>query len=346
MKILLLLYLGILVFADDRRLDPFQFNLCVWDLEGIDPRYTYLLSKGEDSREKEENDIAEIMYSSLSTCDMFVLPGLRNHTTAQNLVKHMKDHSFVDFVPYPLSGRYDSTILSRIDLDNTSDIRPDTIDFPIENSRCNYTGTGKASTNMSFYGTLHFHEPVPLTHVFSVRLKSNHTPYDCAYREAQAKNLCRIINSFSKEDHIYIAGSFEANPEDPYHKVLEECGLIDTWNLAKKGSYSRKDPSTGDTFQYDTIWINEAVQNSKYLDMLSVISDEDSKLIKDLNISTSLKTIPFTLYTHQPLTKRWKKFEIAFTSTLVPISIGFFIWLLIYSTEKKEINDNYHTMSG
>ncbi|KAK8900132.1 hypothetical protein M9Y10_002455 [Tritrichomonas musculus] len=343
---MLLLFLGISVIADDRRLDPFQFNLCVWDLEGLDPRYTLLLLKDEDTREKEENAIAEIMYSSLSTCDMFVLPGLRNHTTAKNLVRHMDDHFFTDFVPYPLSGRYDSTILSRIDLDNTSDIRPDLIDFPIENSKCNYTGTGKASTNMSFYGTLHFHEPVPLTHVFSVRLKSNHTPYDCAYREAQAKNLCRIISGFPKEEHIYIAGSFEANPDDPYHSVLEECGLIDTWKLAKKGSYTRKDPDNGTVYQYDTIWVNDAVQQSKYLDILSVVSDENSKLIKDLKISTSLKTIPFTLYTRQPLTKKWRKFEIAFSSTIVPVSIGFFVWLLIFSTDKKDLKDNYNTMSG
>ena len=329
--------LSIFIQSSDRRLDPFQFNLCVWDLEGLDPPYT-LNSNFQDTRDQEENDIAQIMYSSLSTCDMFVLPGLRNHATAQNLVHHMEEHSFKDFVPYPLEGRYDSTILSRIDLTNTSDIKPNEFPYPIENSKCNYTGpSGFAMMNMSFYGTLNFHDPVPTTHIFSLRLKSQgSTPeLSCAIREAQAQHICDISTKFDSNDHIYLAGSFEANPDDPYHEVLEKCGFIDTWYLAPKDSYTRKNSTDGSVYTYDTIWVNQNIKNAKYLDILSVITDKNNELLNHINISTTLKTMPFELYNHQPLTKKWKTFQIAFSSCIVPVSIGFFVFLLIYSTDRE-----------
>ncbi|OHS93717.1 hypothetical protein TRFO_39985 [Tritrichomonas foetus] len=342
-RIKMFFFFASLIWAGDRRLDPFQFNLCVWDLEGIDPSYTHRsVLKDEDTRDKEENDIAQIMYSSLSTCDMFVLPGLRNHTTAKNLVAHMEDHSFKDFIPYPIEGRYDSTILSRIDLDNTADFQPNEFDYPIKNSKCGFTGSGHAMMNMSFYGTLSFHEPVPLTHVFSVRLKSQNTPEACAFREAQAAKICEIVSQLSPKDHIYVAGSFEANPEDPYHSVLENCGLIDTWYLANKGTYTRKNATDETEYFYDTIWVNQAVKNDKYLDTMNVITDKNSKLLSELQISTTLKTMPFTLYTHQPLTPKWKKFEIIFSSCIVSVSILFFVWLMLFSREKKPENAYDH----
>ena len=331
----------------DRRLDPFQFNLCVWDLEGLDPSYTHPtlleLLKDENTRDKEESDIAQIMYSSLSTCDMFVLPGLRNHTTAKNLIKQMEEHNFKDFSSYPNEGKYDSTILTRIELENTTDFKPNEFDYPIPQSKCNFTGHGHAMMNMSFYGTLKFHDPVPTTHVFSVRLKSQNTPEACAFREAQAAKICEIVNatlSQSPNDHVYVAGSFEADSNDPYYDVLIGCGLYDTWNLAPKNTYTRKNETDGTTYIYDTIWVNNNVKDNKYLDVMNVITEDTSQLLSDLKISTTLKTMPLTLYTHQPLTKRWKKFEIIYASTLVPASIIFFIWLMFFSREKKPKYDD------
>ncbi|KAH0792470.1 hypothetical protein GPJ56_003647 [Histomonas meleagridis] len=328
----MLVFLFAHIFAEtDRRLDPFQFNLCVWDLEGIDPTFEDVTNSIlTDPRELEEGQIASTMYSQLSTCDMFVLPGLRNHTTAKNLIKKMEEKEFSGFTAYPTSGRYDSTLLSRIDLENTTDFKPNEFEYPIPNSKCNFTGTGHAMMNMSFYGTLHFHDPTPLSHVFSVRLKTGNTPENCAFREAQADLICKKVKEIDSSNFIFVAGSFEASSDDPYYEVLTNCGLTDVKYLAKD-PYTRVNKTSSEKLYYDTVFVNDAIKNDKRLDTLKIKNEAEVVLP-----STSYYTYPLTLYTRLRLTKKWKTFEISYALCIFLADAGFFTWLMFFSRERKE----------
>lgn len=321
--------------AEDRRLDPFQFNLCIWNLEGFDPKYS---GKLLGSREDDEDTIASVMYSRLSTCDMFVLPGLRNKTTSENLVKAMGEHDFKGFQRYPRDGNYDSTVLSRIDLEEPTPFQPNEFTYPIANSKCGYTGPSqKAMMNLSFYSHVDFHDPVPKSHVISVRLKSGSSAEDCAWREAQADLLCKTAKAnFAEGDHVYIAGSFEADASEPYNSVLESCGFSSTMDKAagkESEHYTRelRHGNVGQKVVWDMVYVNEALKNAKYIDQLVFIQDEDTE-----KISLTDYTSPIVLYVHQPLTPRWKAFEITYSSILVPAGIAFFTFFMMYSRVKPE----------
>lgn len=324
----------------DSRLDPFQFNLCVWDLEGIDVSFEKLL---RSSRESEEDEIAQMMYKQLSTCDTFVLPGLRNKTTAKNLVLQMEDKKIMGFKYYPEKGRFDSTVLSRVDLDNLEIFQPNEFAYPIENSKCNYTGEpGVAMLNMSFYAEMSFHDPVPKTHLFSIRLKSGFGERECAFREAQADLICKKVKEINPDEHIYVAGSFEdygnGNEQKPYQTILSNCGLIDLKSLVKlKTPYTRVSRENGKEYYYDNIWVNQAVKKSKYIDVAKITTSIQSSLN-----STTYITYPITLFTRQPLTKKWKAFEICYSICIVSLDAIFFTWLMFYSRIKK--NDGYQTL--
>ena len=321
--------------CEDRRLDPFQFNLCLWDLEGLDPIYN--VSSLGGTRAEDEDTIAKLMYSRLSTCDMFVIPGLKNQTTAENLVHAMANHDFVGFERYPKEGVYDSTVLSRIDLNDAIPFEPRHVQYPIPNSKCGCNETGEIMMDFSFYANVTFHDPVPDSHLVSVRFKHGSTPTDCAYREAQAQFLCEATKPLFENGHVYLAGSFEADTSEPYYEILTKCGYVDTISYAKgTDKYTRvlrENGKKGRSVYWDIIFVHEAVKKAKYLDQLVFVIDSSAE---SLSLDESLyATYATTLYTHQPLTARWKKFEIAYSACLVPASVGFFVFLMLFSREKK-----------
>jgi hypothetical protein len=328
--------------STDRRLDPFQFNLCLWNLEGLDPPYGRMRA---NSRDEDEDLIASTMYTSLSTCDMFVLPGLRNHTTAENLVSAMAAHDFKGFWRYPQIGNYDSTVLSRINITDEIPFRPNEFPYPIKNSKCNYTGSGTALMNLSFYSKVTFHDPVPDTFVISVRFKSGADASACAWREAQASLLCKVIQqNVSSGDHVFVAGSFESDASEGYGQVLRGCGLteISYPTFGPKDAYSRELRDDAKTkVLWDLIWVNEAVLKSGYLDELMFF---DVTNVESLNIAAN--TRPMTLFVHQPMTPRWKRFEIVWSTVLPTVSIGYFVWLLFFSRNKIEPIRKVYTSLG
>jgi hypothetical protein len=314
--------------AQDRRLDPFQFNLCIWNLEGVDPPFP---SPNETLtiRTSQEDAIAKVMYTSMSTCDMFVLPGLRNTTRAQDLLDAMEDNGFDGFRYYPGNdAKRDGTILSRIDLDKPTPVTEAQIAFPIADSTCNCKETNMtALMNLSFYANLTFHDPVPFTHIVSVRFQSGNRPCDCAIREAQAALLCDVQSNFTEATHLYIAGSFEAESSEGYGRLLRGCGLTDTSEYAKKQDrYSRKPNRADQAVLWDTVWVNEAVMKSKYLDLMTVINLPSVETVDLPDI-----TYPLILFVHLPLSRKWRIFEIAFTSVAGPLTVMYFICLLYFA---------------
>jgi hypothetical protein len=315
--------------CSDRRLDPFQFNLCVWDLEGLDPRIP--TSTLGSASSYDEDMIAKTMYTSLSTCDMFILPGLRNRTTTRHLVETMAESSFTGFQVYPPDGLWDSSVLSRIDIGGHTALTNGT--YPIANSTCNCSSGGTALMNLSFHANITFHAPVPRTHVASVRLKNGSSPCDCAWREAQAVMLCDMAGALDPADHLFVAGSFESSPTDPgYGAVLRGCGLRDVSSLGGHHPFSRQLRAHGNkSVLWDTIWVNDAVWKSGYLDTMVFFTDLDQ--IQSLALVDY--TYPLTLFVRQPLTPRWKRFEIAFTLCVATSAIAYFIWLLIFSRPGK-----------
>lgn len=332
----------IAIFAaakSDSRLDPFQFNICVWDLEGIDEAFALLANP----RESDEDTIAEMMYKRLSTCDAFVLPGLRNRTTAQHLIAQMEEKKIKGFTYYPQDGVFDSTVLSKVDLENLEMFQPNEFSYPIENSKCNYTGEpGVAMLNMSFYADINFHDPVPKTHLFSMRLKSGSGASNCAFREAQADMICKKVKEIDPSEHIYVAGSFEDYGEGknaaPYQTVLQNCGLIDLKSLVKFDSpYTRKNRENNQQVYYDNIWVNKAVKDSKYVDTAKITTSIESALQ-----TTTYVTYPLILFTRQQLTKKWKIFEISYSFCIIIFDAVFFTWLMFYSRIRK--TDNYQAI--
>jgi hypothetical protein len=313
----------------DRRLDPFPFNLCAWDLEGLDQRIPTSVFGSASSYD--EDMIAKTMYTSLSTCDMFVLPGLRNRTTTRHLVDAMAASAFTDFDVYPPDGVWDSSILSRIDVVGDAALRNP--DYPIANSNCKCDRAGTALMNLSFHANITFHPPVPRTHVVSVRLKNGSAPCDCAWREAQAAILCEVAAALDPADRLFVAGSFESAPTDPgCGDVLRRCGLRDVSSLAGHAPFSRRLRAEGNrSVLWDTIWVNGAVWRSGYLDTMVFFTDLDQ--IQTLGLVDY--TYPLTLFVRQPLTPRWKTFEIAFTLAVPTSALAYFIWLMIFSSPGK-----------
>jgi hypothetical protein len=183
--------------------------------------------------------------------------------------------------------------------------------------------------NLSFHANVVFHDPVPPTHVVAVRLKStNNTDPNCscAWREAQAELLCNVTSGFPPEDHLYLAGSFEADLTEGYGDILRNCGLKELSYLASGNKFSRR-VRGGRSVLWDTVWVNQAVLKSGYLDIMQF----QTELAAVSSLHLNDLTFPMILYVHLPLTARWKKFEIAFTSIALPFAIAYFVWLLVYA---------------
>lgn len=304
---------------EDRRADPFQLNLCVWNLEYLD-RPAKLRSISDN-----EKKVAKVMYSILSTCDIFVLPGIEKESTAANLLSCMDDNEFHDFVQFPINRSRDVTVLSRIDLANYSAFS-NSVEYPIDGSQYQVP-KGTIDFSGSFHATYTLHEPVPLTHLISVNFHSNEdlnniSDVDRAIREAQAKSVCDLVSTIDSKENIFVAGTFEPDENENYPKILSNCGLNSHTPTGKKynsETYTRQ----ADHKVSETIYSNDNLK--KNIDVLVYKHPEEQ-----------FEAHPIQQYTNYPLTPKWKKFEIIFSSVMVVCSTAFFIWLMIYSREPKQ----------
>ena len=316
------LFLTFVFSKSDRRLDPFQFNLCVWNLDKADE---YCAPTHSESTSIVSN-IASIMYSYLSTCDIFVLPGLRLDNTSKIINDEMISKSFVDFEVHPANQVRDVTMLTRVDPINITFL-PKEVNYPINNSKCNYQNQGSIDFSKSWYASFQFHDPVPLTHIFSVYLADDTDDgQGCAIREAQAKAICDIIETIPEDEHIYVSGTFN-NLSDSSLEVFSQCKLSDRSLLNKKVTIKTREDSS----KKETVWSNDATNS--YLDLMKYQDYTKEVLWEN-------KPLPITLLTHQPLSKRWKIFELVFSPSAVIVFVSFFIWLLFYSRPKSDEYQN------
>jgi len=301
-------------------MDPFQFNLCTWNLDNIE-NYDPNNQTWVDTLD----DITSIMYSFLSTCDIFVLPGLRSDNISNLINEKLIDKKFVDFDVYVNNTQRDVTQLSRMDA-NDIKLLPDSISYPIPKSKCSYTGeAGTINFNKSWYATYTFHDPVPPTHIFNVEFlkPTSDAQLDCAIREAEAQSICDIVSTFPEKDHVYLTGTFYNLTDQPYIDILNNCSLIDRSTIRKKYKVeTREDHSI-----METVFTNEETKH--YLDRM-IYTD----LVKNKYHLWDNEAFPIMLMTHQPLSKKWKTFEYTFAPTAVLVFLSFFIWLLFFSRVK------------
>ena len=316
----------------DRRLDPFQFNPCVYNIEGIDALGRPLQSDKTDSEEK----VAAVMYTSLSTCDMFILPGIERVDTAQHLINHMEEKKVRGFLPFSSSNQTNIYLLSRIDIENIVSLP--NVTYPIENSKCSGTvEPGIVRFDSSFHGDVEFHDPVKLTRVFSINMDSSNSHEGCFIREAQAKTICNVISTVSINQDIVVAGTFGAdvfNTSESYHNILESCGLKASSNLNNEKKYSRENKKL-----LENIYIKGDAE--KWMDIIVFKQSIKSKFFGQKEI-----TYPMTLYIHQPLTSKWFKFEVTFSTIIMTVSISFFTWLLYYSRIKPINEGGYEVINS
>jgi len=314
----------------DRRLDPFQFNLCVWNLDGIDNDAIKRIVKND--KDDDEAKIARVMYTYLSTCDMFVLPGVVLNKTSEHLVKHMIDNRVTGFETYSVSEHRAVTLLSRIDVNDITDLG--TIEFPIPNSKCvGQFEKEPTSLEGSFYGDVQFHDTVNATRIVSVSMSQDKSAKGCFIREAQATKLCDIVKSTPADHDIFIAGSFGAEAsKEPFGQVLKECGLKAGSDLETKSAYTRASKTL-----IENVYVKGTASN--WLDVITYKQNLVTKFHGQDEI-----TYPLTLYVPQPLSKRWFKFEVTFSSIIMTISVGFFTWLLFYSRIRPGTQGGYEAI--
>jgi hypothetical protein len=319
------LFVGYVIAKSDRRLDPFQFNVCSWNLDGFD-------EAGHNTAQEEE--ISRIIYSYLSTCDTLVLPGITKEESIKNILSIMESKGMEGFVNYSSdSAKRSVTLYSRLDFNGKTDM-PNKVAYPIENSSCSDKTSGEFDFSGSFYGEVEFHDPVNKTNIFVVDFPTAKEG-TCAVREALAAQICKVVNEQIPKDHdVVISGTFGApsSDDEKYEKVLEGCGF-------KKGSSTtKKSVSNKDGKLVEDAYVRGGA--SKWLDVF------ESVVVDKIFPEQKVITYPTILYIHQPLSSRWFKFEISFSTVMMAVAIAFFTWLMFFSREKKEDEGEYEKIPG
>jgi hypothetical protein len=273
-------------------------------------------------KHKQENGVATVIYSDLSTCDTIVLPGFANETSRQSVLDIMASKGMTGLEVYTSKSKPTTTLLSKIDINNTRDFAAD-IKYPVENSKCKGdTSSGSVDFSGSFYGEVTFHDPVNKTVVMAVNFPSEEG--QCRKREALATEICKTVASYPSDYDFFVSGTFGVPTSgEVYQEVLEGCGF-------KKGSsITKKSVSNAKGTLVEDVYIRGGA--TKWLDIFSSIP-----VIDPVFEGQSLITYPTILYVHQPLSKHWFKFEVSFTAIMMTASIGFFTWLMFFSRERKE----------
>ena len=299
--------------GNDHRMDPFEFNLCLWDLQGIE----------QGKVEENTNKVGKTMASLLSTCDMYVLPGLKDANVTKRIMDKMESMSYKNFKAYD-EHNSQMTIVSRLYPEHTESVTG-SLDFPLPESKCpsNTTLAGTVDLSTSFSVDVEFHEPVRKTRVVAVDFSTR----TCQEREAQAKLLCNYVSEVKDSKDVFVTGFFGADIDEPYHEILKQCGLkyADMWTV--KDPYTVKDKK-----KLHRIYATEGI--SKRFDIVKIWQTSDATKLD------GIENYPFELFVHQPLTPKWKAFEIAFSFSIVIASVGFFI-LLIYCSRLTPSSGGY-----
>lgn len=317
----LLLAIATALDPNDRRLDPFQFNYCVWNLFGFDGR--------NSSNTTEMDNIVDTIYSSLSTCDIISLPGVYEKATYDYVMNKLTEKKMQGLQRYCPEDNTNVTVYSRLTISNITKFTSQ-VAYPIPNSTCNYTGeSGIFDFSGSFYGNVKFHDPVNDTIVATVLFPRGTTPDKCAQREALATEICRVVRESSADHDFFVSGAFGADFNDniDYNVVLEGCGFKAGSKIMKK-----KPISIGKKHLNENFYVFGGAQ--KWMDVFVTFEQKEQIYYGQDNIS-----YPVSLYVHQPLSKRWKKFEIIYSTVILIAAASFFTWLLFYSRVKE--SDGY-----
>ena len=310
-KLVMIHILLTLVCSEDRRADPFQYNLCVWNLLGFNAPIN-------------GSDVGFDMYSHLSTCDSYVLVGVETEEMRNSIIEGMKKKGFTGFNPQPDNYTTERvTFLSRIDFDDddrTIHHFTNKLTFPIQNSLCGYTPESEVTElfdfSGSFHGSLTFHEPTHPTTIASVLFHAGNTSRDCAIREAQADQICNLNYILGNESAFFVAGTFYEH--DVAEEMLKNCSLTSVVNF-------EKDKNAGT----ENIWYNPVAKN--YVDVHNI-----NKEVNGMYPGMAEVRYPLALLTKQKLTPHWKTFQISFAVSGVVIAAGFFTFIMLYSRMPKD----------
>ena len=319
------LFVGYAIAKSDRRLDPFQFNVCSWNLDGFDET-----THGQ----KEEEGISRILYSDLSTCDTIVLPGITKEESVKNILSIMESKGMAGFESFTAnSSKRSVTLYSRLDLNNKTDMSAE-VKYPIQGSKCANPQNGTFDFSGSFFGELEFHDTVNKTVLFVVDFPTA-TEGSCSLREALATEICNKVKELPKDRDVVVSGTFgvASTKDEQYQSVLEGCGFKKGSSVTKK-SVSNK----AGTLIEDAYVLGGA---TKWLDIFSSVAVTDKVFSQQ-----SVITYPTILYIHQPLSKRWFKFELSFSICMMTFTVGFFTWLMFFSRVKKEEEGEYEKIPG
>ena len=310
----------------DRRLDPFQFNFCVWNLKGFDAASTAKTNKDDEA--------SKVIYNHLSTCDFIVLPGVSNKNDTDAIKSNIEKQNMDGFEVLPSENPVDMTTFSRLTMNNLTRL-PDTISYPIANSQCHSENQGTFSLAGSFYGEVEFHDTVNTTRLISVNFPDTDGLDGCAMREAAATEICKIVKETDSSYDIFVGGTFgrENSTYEVYKSVLQACGL-------EAGSHrNKKAKSNANNTLIEDVYVKGTAK--KWEDIFEVVTLTDATFEGQNPI-----TYPVALYVHQPLSSRWFKFEVSYSVCIMAVAIGFFTWLMFFSRIKKDEEGDYEKLPG
>ena len=306
----------------DRRLDPFQFNYCVWNLAGFD---------SSQSSSKVE-DISAIIYNSLSTCDYIVLPGATDETAVNQILAQMESKNMEGFERLISNGTADHSVFSRLTVNDVKTLS-NSVSYPIADSKCNFTSSGTYDFSGAFYGNVEFHDTVNTTTLFSVNFPSTEGAEGCAIREALASEICNAVNNNPACYDIFVGGSFgqPASDSENYKAILQSCGL-------EAGSHRNSEAKSNANNQLiEDVYVKGTAQ--EWEDIFEVVSETEKMFDEQSPI-----TYPVALYIHQPLSHRWFIFEISYSVCILAVAIGFFTWLMFFSRIKPTEEGQYEQL--
>ena len=311
----------------DRRLDPFQFNFCVWNLDGFDKSTGTSINKVEK--------VSSIIYNDLSTCDYIVLPGATDESSLTQILAQMEAKNMEGFERLISNESADLTVFSRMTVNDVKTLSK-SVSYPIANSQCNFTsGTKTYDFSGAFYGNVEFHDTVNTTTLFSVSFPATEGDEGCAIREALATEICTAVNNNPSGYDIFVGGSFgqPSTSSDVYKAVLEGCGL-------QAGSHRNSAAvSNANNKLVEDVYVKGKAQEWEDIFEVNTLTD---KMFEE----QSPITYPVTLYVHQPLSSRWFKFEISYSVCILAVAIAFFTWLMFFSRIKETDEGKYEQLPG
>lgn len=148
----------------------------------------------------------------------------------EKLIKNTSD----DYNPYLIQGTDTSTgqnvgMLTKVDPVDNLYRSDDTYKYPIENSKCNYNGTGSVGVSKHYVSLFNWNN-IDVAFISLHLLAYPTDPERCSKREAQAKIIENLISEYvEKQYEIFVIGDFndydndimDLNNDKPISQVLD-----------------------------------------------------------------------------------------------------------------------------